>query len=69
MPMEHHVLMESLSTHAHVLKVLRDRCAAITLMIAYQQCACTMQHAWIRLQIILVTVVWALQVRNLSQTK
>jgi len=38
-PMEHHVLMELLSTHAHVLRVLRDHYAAITLTIAYQQCA------------------------------
>jgi len=38
-PMERHVSMESLSTHAHVLKVLRDHYVAITLTIAYQQCA------------------------------
>ena len=66
MPMEHRALMELLSTHAHVLKVLRVHYAAITLMIAYLQCALTMQHAWIKLQIILVTVVWALQVRNVN---
>ena len=51
--------------HATVPKVLKDHYAVTILTIAYQLCALTMQHVWIRSPITRATVVLVLQVSAL----